>query len=255
MDIAKVLLIAGGAYIAYEMFVATPATAQTNTSPTAPSFTKIDGSLVMGQAGSLTVTVANVTGSPAFYFNQVQVTANLTGTPGVYTVLIPANLITKSSALGVTATNGKAAATLTAADAATPPRENPVSTTNGAVGGHTFNSKVTFIAALKAALLDASNNATLLSIDSWNWYMVNAVNATYLVDGVGPDPSGVATQLGIDRGGVTTAVAYVDALDALGLIVYPTGLVGLSALARGIASVNKHPFAGRGVRAGKVVIQ
>ncbi len=221
----------------------------------------VSGSLQVGKDGTLTVTVGNVTGSPAFFFNGVQVNANLTGTANVFTVSVPASLLTSAGNtgnLGVQASNGKAAVTLTVAAAAavTPPAPPPapplVTNPLGTIQGHGYNSKATYLQALATALNSISSGPQ--SIDTWNWYMINSLNPVYLVGGVGPDPTPVTAQLGIGRGDSTTASNYISALDSLGYIVYPTGLSGFSGLAAGISRMNKHPLAGR-IRPRKEMLQ
>lgn len=251
MDTTKLLLLAGAGYLAYTFLNSSSSSTQTNTGTNAPSFSSISGTLTVGQNATLTVTVANVAGAPSFWFNGTQVNAALTGTTNIYVVTIPAALITGTTgALGVQGTNGKAAATVNIAQASTGGGGGGggnQTTPSGAVLGHQFTTRASFLAAVKAALVDVGGSGTQ-GIDNWNWFLVNQVNNSFVDGGVGPDPTPIADKAGIGRMDALNASQYVDALDANGFLIYPSGLAGLTALTRGIQAVNKHPFAGRSVR-------
>ena len=162
------ILIAGGAYLVYEYFYGTTPAVQ-STSSTAPVINSVSGSLTVGQAGSLTVTVSNVTGSPAFFVGGVQVTALLTGT--AYVLTIPASLVTGTSVgLGVTASNGSAATMVPVAAASGSGSTSTGSgvTPTGAINGFTYTDKTSYMGALTSALNKAAGGATAQTLDVWN---------------------------------------------------------------------------------------
>ena len=288
MNGMQLLLLLGGAYLVYEYLYGSSSSStatggsgsngtgtgssgsgSTNTGHSAPTITGVSGTIYQTAGGILGVTVSNIVGTPAFVFNRQPVNANLTGTPGVFTVNIPGSLATGTTGgLGVTATNGSAAINVPIVAlpgtrvTASPeplypvPRSVPVLVKNtnpqapaipaGSINGNAYTTVATFQSALVSALNSASNNAGSASIDSWNFWMVNSINASFLQGGVGPDPTLIANDLGVGRSDSITASDYVKALVDLNLLVYPRG--GLSALTRGINRVNKHPFAGRSVK-------
>lgn len=250
MDITKLILIGGAAYVAYEYFIAPSTPATQSTGPTAPTITSITGVITQGKDSTITIVVANVQGTPTFVANQTTLNVSLTGTPNTFTAVLPASVLTGTTvSVGVSAANGKAAVTLNVGSTSTTPPATPpeVFTPIGSVLGFNYSTKANFQTAMVNALNKVSGGGNQ-SIDAWNWFMVNNINQTYLVGGVGPDPTAIAANIGIDRSATCSALQYVTALDVLGLLNYPTGLAGLSSLAAGIHRTNQHPFAGRRIR-------
>lgn len=225
-SILNYALIGIGAYLVYEYFFTTPTASTVPSAPGAP-------------AGTTTPTTTS--------------TPPPTNTPiGTYAQCQAQNAALQASGSNalLSCNTYPGAPTITYPP---PPPPPPPATTS--IGGVAYSgTKNSYNQALMHALLNAAGGTAsgLQSIDTWNWYMVNTFGAL----SVGPDPTVVAAQIGIGRSDSTDPASYINALSALGMINYPSGLTGLSALADGVARLNKHPLAGYRVRNfGRGVVQ
>jgi len=192
------------------------------TSATQPTFANVTQTTT--SPGILNVTLGQSWPAVSFAINGTPVVQ--TGSGANYQVAVPSGMgvgmytLTVATAGGTTGTNFTIVAGV-----ATPP------------AGPT--SKQDYLNSLIAGLNNASGGGSQ-SLDVWNWYMVNTLNAI----AVGPDPTLIAAQAGIGRSDSCTASVYIQAMDELGYISYPSGLSGFAGLTAGIQRINRHPLAG-----------
>jgi hypothetical protein len=129
-----------------------------------------------------------------------------------------------------------------------PPDSNPTPPATPTIVGGQINgvpysgTKGSYTQAVLQALQTAASGSQSQTIDQWNWFMANQLGFVGFDAGV-IDPDQVIGFTGTGRFDAISPVIYVNALQTLGLLPYPSGLTGLAALAAGINRINTHPLA------------
>lgn len=189
----------------------------TTAAPATPPITMAISPSSLVLPGIITVNLSAGVTAPIFSINGSQVVS--TGSGSVYQVSVPASTTPGPVTVSMTSSQGNASGSFTVAAPAAPA---PV----WMVGKFPFANKVSYVNALIAAA-NAASSQSIQTGDGWNWIMSNTVGVA-----LAPDPTPIMSQIGVDRNAAVTAAQYYNAMNALGLIPFPSGLSGIK---RGLA--------------------